>query len=64
MGVGGNIGLVQLKLALNSSGDCWVFDLNNLLKDFGCSKPNSYAISLTESAEVESFPLACIINFS
>lgn len=31
----------QLKVALNSTGDCLVFALNNLLKDGECSKPNS-----------------------
>lgn len=50
--------IVQLKLALNSSGDCCVFDLKNLLKDCGCSNPNSYAISLTERVEVDSLSLA------
>jgi hypothetical protein len=53
---------IQLNAARNSSGLWFVLLLNNLLNDCEYSKPNSYAISLTDKDVVESFSFAyCII---
>src|ERR1700758_4139352 len=41
-------GLFYLKLLLKSEGERFVFCLNNLLKDWGYSKPSWYAISLVD----------------
>jgi hypothetical protein len=56
--------LCQLKDRLNSKGEKSVFILNNLLNDCECSKPNSYAISLTDKSVVDNFSLAFSISLS
>ncbi|MDB5130076.1 MAG: hypothetical protein JWQ85_4308 [Mucilaginibacter sp.] len=54
----------QLNDCLNSNGERLVFVLNNLLNDCGCSKPNSYAISLTDKPVVYNLSFAFSISFS
>ena len=56
--------LFQLKACLNATGERLVLVLNNLVNDCGYSKPNSYAISLTDKVVVDSFSFAFSINFS
>jgi hypothetical protein len=40
----------------------WFWFLNNLLKDWGCSKPNSYTISFTDNSVVDNFSFAFSIT--
>jgi len=54
----------QLNDCLNFIGERSVFALNNLLNDCECSKPNSYAISLTDRSLVDNFSFAFSINLS
>jgi len=56
--------LCRLNDCLKSKGERLVFVLNNLLNDCGCSKPNSYAISLTDKSVADNFSFARSINLS
>ena len=46
----------------NSKGERFVLVLNSLLNDCGCSKPNSYAISLTDKFVVDNLSFAFSIS--
>lgn len=55
-------GLFYLKLLLKSEGERFVFCLNNLLKDWGYSKPSWYAISLVDRVVTLNSSFASSIN--
>lgn len=52
-----------MKECRNSNGERLVLLLNNLLKDCGCSNPNSYAISLTDKSVVDNFSFTFLSTY-